>query len=100
MIHYSVNGVFEWHDKAVQSNFSIITKYFSVLGLLSLMYALLHHSGTARISPSPFPLSEMTISILTSVLRLINLVALLDLNSLQVFLQLVSFIYFQSTKNL
>eukprot|EP00794_Sanderia_malayensis_P010037 gene10037-11063_t len=60
-----------------------LLKRTQLIGLLSLMYAVLHQSGTARISPSPFPLSEMIVNILTAVLRLINLVALLDLNSLQ-----------------
>eukprot|EP00112_Aurelia_sp_Birch-Aquarium-sp1_P014789 Seg321.6 transcript_id=Seg321.6/GoldUCD/mRNA.D3Y31 product="S phase cyclin A-associated protein in the endoplasmic reticulum" protein_id=Seg321.6/GoldUCD/D3Y31 len=63
-----------------------ILHYFEsthLLGLLSLMYALLHNSGAARISPSPFPLSEGTITILTSVLRLVNFTALLDIHVLQ-----------------
>ena len=61
-----------------------VTIFCFFLGLLSLMYALLHNSGAARISPSPFPLSEGTITILTSVLRLVNFTALLDINALQV----------------
>ncbi|XP_065059584.1 S phase cyclin A-associated protein in the endoplasmic reticulum-like isoform X1 [Rhopilema esculentum] len=54
-----------------------------LLGLLSLMYALLHSSGSARVSPSPFPLSDVTVAILTAVLRLINLVAFVDVKLLQ-----------------
>jgi len=54
-----------------------------LLGLLSLVYALLHNNGTVRVSVSPLPLSDVTISILTGVFRLINLIALVDLNVLQ-----------------
>ena len=57
---------------------------FYSIGLLSLVYALLHNSGTVRVSVSPLPLSDVTISILTAVFRLINLIALVDLNVIQV----------------
>ena len=75
--------------------FSIAIIYHQAIfyssGLLSLVYALLHNNGTVRVSVSPLPLSDVTISILTGVFRLINLIALVDLNVLQVLCIIVCF---------
>ena len=72
------------HLEVLMSVEIFLKHYYLSTGLLSLVYALLHNSGTARVSVSPLPLSDVTISILTAVFRLINVVALVDIGVLQV----------------
>ncbi|XP_065672275.1 S phase cyclin A-associated protein in the endoplasmic reticulum isoform X2 [Hydra vulgaris] len=53
------------------------------LGLIGFLYLLLHQGSVMRIQPSPFPLSENTITLLTSTFKLLNELALVDIHSFQ-----------------
>ena len=48
------------------------------------MYLLLHQGSTMRIPPSPLPLPENTIILLTSTFKLLNALPLVDIHAFQV----------------
>ena len=58
------------------------------------MYSLLHQGSSTRISPSPLPLADSTVSLLVAAFKTLNALALIDVFGFQ-----VCFIYVEVCKN-
>lgn len=61
-----------------------------LLGLVALLYSLLHQGTTTRIAPSPLPLGDCTVSILEKVFKTLNTIAMVDIQTFQVGLSRLS----------
>eukprot|EP00111_Clytia_hemisphaerica_P019304 TCONS_00056982-protein len=72
-----------FHSKKEEASlFCQLIQEKSFFGLVALLYSLLHQ-GATRISPSPLPLGEFTVSILVKVFRTMNTFALIDVPTFQ-----------------
>lgn len=58
-------------------------KKTEAFGLVALMYSLLHQGNSTRISPSPLPLADSTVALLTQAMKTLNILALIDLTTYQ-----------------